>query len=49
MTYSSLNKMEYSSNEIMMENCDYIYSMDAANTVELGLCGYQEPMKICFL
>ena len=35
MTYSRLNKMEYSINEIMMENCDYIYYMDAANTVEL--------------
>ena len=36
MMYSRLNKMEYGLNEIVIENCHYIYSMDAANTLELG-------------
>ena len=49
MTYSRLNNIEYSFNEIMIENCYYIYSVDEANTMKLGLCGYQGPMKICFL
>ena len=35
MMYSRLNKMEYGLNE-MIENCHYIYSMDAANTLEFG-------------
>lgn len=50
MMYSRLNNMENSFDEIMIENCyNYIYSMDEANTMKLGLCGYQGPMKICFL
>lgn len=36
MMYLRLNKMEYSLNEIMIENCYYIYFMDVVNIVEFG-------------
>ena len=46
MTYSRLNKI-ITMNEIMIEN-NHIYSMDAANTVELGPTDYLWLLQICF-